>query len=126
MFTLDKRNYGNPNKRAMFRYLVAAIFTLIFGIIYEIFSHNVFSIFMVGAFVIPLAFGSVPALIIYKKGTFVPFATRHLYGSGIAVLTLGSITKGVIDIYGTTNSKLILFPIVGLSMIIMALYRSIN
>jgi len=103
--------------------LVASIFTLVFGIIYEIFSHNVFSIFMVSAFLIPLILGFIPSTIIYKKGSFIPFATRHLYGGGLAVLTLGCVTKGVLDIYGTTNSKLIAYPILGLAMIVMALYK---
>ena len=37
----------------------------------------------------------------------------NAWGSGIAALTVGSIFRGVLDIYGTTNRLVIVYPVVG-------------
>ena len=37
----------------------------------------------------------------------------NAWGSGIAALTVGSIFRGVLDIYGTTNKLVIVYPVVG-------------
>ena len=37
----------------------------------------------------------------------------NAWGSGIAAMTAGSIFRGVLDIYGTTNKLVIVYPVVG-------------
>ena len=59
---------------------------------------------MIYAFLFPLAGGALPFLAISLfQGNYPGFAARCLYHSGIATLTVGSIVKGILDIYGTTN-----------------------
>lgn len=86
-------------------YLFISLFFGIFGAIYEYFSFGVYSPFMVFAFAFPLLGGTLPALVISllpmksAPGT----SAAWLYRCGIATLTIGSVIRGVLDIYGTTN-----------------------
>lgn len=119
-------------------YLASALALAIFGAIYEYFSHGVFSYYMIYAFMIPLACGTVPYLISFirnnsrsrnsntLKNSQAPDAFSMidaikeglLYHAGIATLTLGSIMKGVLDIYGTTNRLIIVYPVLGAILVI--------
>ncbi len=94
-------------KRAA-HYLIAAAVCAIFGLIYEHFSFGVWSNFMGFAFLIPLLLGVVPSLLIRRE---IPRAAGEFYGGFVLTLTLGSLVKGALDIYGTTNAKLIAYPI---------------
>ena len=95
-------------------YAIMAVICLLIGIVYEIFSHGVISVFMIGAFTIPLIFGAVPNLIIGLVKLKVPgCASEDLCACGIITLTAGTIFKGVLDIFGTTNSLLKYYFIAG-------------
>lgn len=86
-------------------YLLISVFCALFGAVYEIYSHEVYSFYMIFAFVFPLIGGALPFLILAltdKQGNPGTVA-RNLYHSGIATLTVGSIVRGVLEIYGTTN-----------------------
>lgn len=87
-------------------YLVISLFCALFGGVYELFSHQVYSYFMIYAFIFPLAGGTLPFLLLCltKKKKYPPALPRNLYHSGIAALTVGSVLRGILDIYGTTNS----------------------
>ncbi len=182
MVTTDKKKageYAHQMIRYSFIYLAAAVFCALFGAVYEIFSHGVFSFFMIYAFAFPLVLGAVPMLWMglrtaksaEEKETpmeletdteedlwFEPYTPEenagiglhrvsleeessdsaeyrlnsrenspeperlfHLpgslelnaWGSGIAALTVGSIFRGVLDIYGTTNRLVIVYPVIG-------------
>ena len=70
------------------------------------FSHAVYSYYMIYAFAFPLVGGTLMFQIFTVTG---PAQYPHhlackLYHSGIAALTVGSIVRGVLDIYGTTNA----------------------
>lgn len=43
-----------------------------------------------------------------------------IYHMALATLTVGSILKGVLDIYGTTNRLMIAYPATGIALIILA------
>ncbi len=183
--------YADKLARYAFIYLAAAIFCALFGAVYEIFSHDVFSYFMIYAFAIPLVLGAFPMLWIalrttrrireveretsfteyeLEKEKYGTYSTNsitegeerttwseinpaietedsplwmgmnshskesefsfHLpgsfelnaWGSGIAALTVGSIFRGVLDIYGTTNKLWIVYPIVGLVLLAAGMF----
>ncbi len=86
-------------------YLIAAVFCAIFGAVYELFSYEVYSYFMLYAFAFPLCGGTLPYLIYSLfSGLIIPSRFDRLLGhAGIATLTTGSIISGVLEIYGTTN-----------------------
>ena len=104
-------------KRAV-RYALAAAVCAVFGLIYEHFSFGVWSHFMGFAFLIPLLLGALPALLMRKERSPV---TAQLYGGFVLTLTLGSLVKGALDIYGTTNGKLIAYPILAGVMLLAAI-----
>jgi hypothetical protein len=43
--------------------------------------------------------------------------TRYAWNSGLAALTTGAIFKGVLDIYGTTNKLIAVYPAAGTILI---------
>lgn len=94
--------YTSDNYKTSIKYLVISIIVFIFSLIYEYFSHGVYSNFMIFAYLIPLLFGSLPFFILKNKS--INNITKNLYHCIIATLTIASIIKGVLDIYGTTNS----------------------
>lgn len=98
-----------------FIYLIFSIICIIFGAVYEHYSHGIYSYYMIYAFIFPLCFGTFPfiTLSIYGYISFPKRISLNLYNSGIATLTVGSIMEGVLEIYGTENSLLRIFWIVG-------------
>ncbi len=80
------------------------------------FSHEVYSFYMVYAFVFPLAGGTLPFMLLSQGRVqkYPNILVRNLYHSGIATLTVGSILQGVLEIYGTTNSLSGWYWIVGI------------
>ena len=72
------------------QYFTAALFCALFGAVYELFSHSVFSYYMLYAFMIPLVGG---ALLFFLMGYFqwkIPGkVSRSLWQFGIAALTVG-------------------------------------
>lgn len=98
-----------------FAYLLAALFCACFGAAYEYYSHEVYSGYMIYAFLFPLAFGALPfvALSIRDGGPLPGRLPVNLYNAGIAALTVGSVMEGALEIYGTTNDMLRLYWLVG-------------
>lgn len=98
-------------------YLLVSLLCIIFAIIYESFSHNVYSVYMIFAFIIPLFLGWLISFIMYKRKMKVRRLGINLHNAGVATLTVGSIFQGVLEIYGTTNVKVLIYLIVGLLLI---------
>lgn len=99
-------------KKQCKKFFILSIVSLIFGLIYEKFSHEVYSIYMIGAFAIPLVFGVLVQLIIINKKLPTRFE-NSLYSAGIITFLCGSFIKGFLDIYGTTNSKIWIYLVIG-------------
>lgn len=116
-------------KKIGLKYLLAALFCIVFAAIYEYFSHQVYSDYMIFAFAIPMLGGALPFLLMTAYGSFFPGRTSiSLYHSGIMALTVGSIMHGVLDIYGTTNSLINIYWAAGALLIaagiLVAIMRS--
>ena len=95
--------------------LLLTLFCVLFGAVYECFSHEVYSYFMLYAFVFPLLLGVLPFFLRFRLGR--PFPRRaavELILSGMAFLTVGSLVQGVLEIYGTTSPLMIGYWISGL------------
>ncbi len=94
------------------KYLCFTLFVMIFGYIYELFSHNVYTYYMQYAHLIPLFLGVIPFLLLYKFRKDVKRdISITLYNNAVITLTVYSILKGVLEIYGTTNKLVIFYPI---------------
>lgn len=102
-----------------FVYICFTMFAVFFGAVYEAFSHEVYSYYMIYAFALPLFLGVFPFAFLLLRGS--PFPGRlsfNLYNSGIASLTVGCIIKGMLDIYGTTNGLLNVYFAVGIPLVL--------
>lgn len=104
MYTSDIDISEKAAKTAL-TYLIISIVCALFGAVYEIFSHEVYSFYMIYAFVFPLLGGVFPFLMmcVCHFPKYPCIVSRNLYHSGIATVTVGSIVCGVLEIYGTTN-----------------------
>ena len=97
-----------------FIYLLLALVLALFGAVYEVFSHGVYSYYMLYAFAFPLAGGALPFYGMALSYCRLPGrASRNLYHSGIAALTMGSVFEGILEIYGTTNRLVGVYWIAG-------------
>ena len=111
MYTSDKSALKN-----CIGHICVSLFLALFGAIYERYSHEVYSYYMIYAFAIPLLFGALPFGIAALKNAVPSRAVINLWNSAIAAFSVGSLFKGVLDIYGSTNRLLTVYPIVGASM----------
>ncbi len=102
-------------------YLVFTLFIVIFSSIYESFSHGVMSIFMITAFIYPLI-GLITNLFLIKKKIEVPTISSNLLLASLLTLCFGSIIKGVLDIYGTTNQLVYIYPVIGIILLLISLF----
>ena len=102
--------------------LYVTVFCALFGAIYEHFSHAVYSYFMIYAFAIPLIGSVLPQVIWQEKNMRPPRpVAMNLWNYGIVTLTVGSLAKGALDIYGTTSYLLLIYPVCGLLFCLVAL-----
>lgn len=114
-------------KKQRINYIIISLFTLSFSLIYEAFSHEVYSFYMIFAFTIPLILGAcVTSILIIIKKNGVKRLLINIYNAGIATLTFGSLFKGVLEIYGTTNSKVYVYDIIGFLCVFFCIIFIIN
>lgn len=100
-------------KKHLLYNIVGAAFLTLFGAIYEVFSHQVYSYFMLYAFAIPLMLGVLPYAVLLLKEKYPSKLFLNLWNTAIATLSIGSVFAGVLAIYGTTNSLIVVYPIAG-------------
>ena len=99
--------------------------------IYEHFSYSVYSAFMVYAFLFPLLGGCVYLrfrfyLTTSGKVKSPDSLSLSIHTAGISFLTVGSLIKGILDIYGTTNKLNLFYWIFGIILIIIELSISLR
>ena len=105
------------------RWLLATAGTVFFSAVYECFSHQVYSRAMILAFLYPLLGGLLPAtLLLLAKEKLQPGEwARSLWDTGIASLTLGSLFRGALEIYGTTSRLSTVYPVLGWALLALGL-----
>lgn len=114
----DIKEMGSEARTA-FRFLFVSLAMLVFGMVYEVFSHGVYSKFMIFAFVFPLVGGALPFFGFALAGKKIPAGVfKTLYTFGIATLTTGSLMQGALDIYGTTNGLMPVYWNVGAGLML--------
>ncbi len=106
-------------KKSAVRYFFASIFLYVFHLIYSIFAHGVDSPFMMYAFAITLVFGSLISVIMIftPKETKLGLDFRQM---GVATLVIGSLLRGVFDIYGTEVALVQVFFYLGGMMLLVS------
>lgn len=105
---------------------IMTIFTFIFDKVYGIFGHGVTSPYMTYMFLYPLLGGAlfygiimllIPSIVNKKRYRFF----YNIYNSGIAVLTVGSFLRGIMEIAGTFSTYLMAYTLVGWLCIIISI-----
>ena len=116
----------DKNRRQVLRHaageLGGAMFCAVFGMIYEVFSHEVYSYWMIYAFMFPLTAGLILLLAALKCKRPPRRKFLNTFNAASATLALGSIAAGVVSIYGSTNVLVKVYPIVGALLLLTALY----
>ena len=106
-------------------YLIISVLCAIIGAVYELFSYEVYSYFMLYAFAFPLCGGAFPYLIyaLLLEASLPSLFNRLLGHTGIATLTIGSFMTGVLEIYGTTNLLISIYWLVGGALVLGSAMR---
>lgn len=107
--------YTSDIKKVSMKYFLFALIVLVFSLIYEYFSHGVYSMSMLLAFLYPFI-GGIIYIFLSRNLDCRSKAFRmadNLFTTGIATFTVGSLFMGVLDIYGTTNKLTIIYKLVG-------------
>lgn len=105
-------------------YLIAAALCAIIGAVYELFSYEVYSYFMLYAFAFPLCGAFLYLIYALLPECALPGDFDRLLGhAGIATLTIGSFMTGVLEIYGTTNLLVMIYWILGGVLLLGAALR---
>ncbi len=96
----------------IFNCLVTAVFIAAFGAVYEHFSFGVYSFYMIYAFAFFLVGGAVFWMLMAKLKK--EFSTLFIcfWNAALTTFTVGSLLKGVLDIYGTSSPLINIFWIV--------------
>ena len=128
--------YTSDTKKSLaagLKYLAAAAVVAAAGQLYEYFSHGVYSNYMIFAFMIPLAAGAFPNLIaaaVSKKrassgsgraSAGIRSAASGLQLAAVVTLTAGSLVNGALEIYGTSNRLVAVYPAAGTVLLTAAL-----
>ncbi|MBQ1847768.1 MAG: hypothetical protein II135_07175 [Clostridia bacterium] len=112
-------------KRNLLGNIAGTAFLALFGAVYELFSHGVYSYFMIYAFAVPLIFGVLPYTLLLISRKVPGRAALNLWNSGIAAISVGCVFRGVLEIYGTTNSFSVIYPVSGLLLLTAGLITGI-
>lgn len=112
-------------KRNLLGNIAGTVFLALFGAVYELFSHEVYSYFMIYAFAVPLILGVMPYTLLLISRKVPGRAALNLWNSGIAALSVGCVFRGVLEIYGTTNSLSVIYPVSGLLLLTAGLITGI-
>lgn len=98
-----------------------AAFTALFGAIYEVYSHSVYSYYMIYAFA-PLLVISLMYLCFALFAKHPPRrVTRNLLSAYGACSAVGMTAKGVVVIFGSTNRLLIGYLIISSILLILTM-----
>ncbi|MBR5970911.1 MAG: hypothetical protein IK016_11305 [Lachnospiraceae bacterium] len=118
--------YEKYNLRKCLFYAAVTLFCFTGGLVYEYFGFGVTSSYMHLAFLIPFAGGCLPCLSAAATGCALPVKAyaAPLWRAGLATLTIGSLLRGALDIYGTDSPLLYAYLPAGLLCLSAALYLS--
>jgi hypothetical protein len=86
-------------KKELIRYIGATAFCIVFSVIYEHFSHGVYSQFMLLMYLFPLIGGVLPSALHLLIPTFRcgDQMTRSIWNCAVMTLTFGSAITGVFE-----------------------------
>lgn len=104
--------------RGVLCYSLVTLFCLSVFIVYNMFSHGVYSPFMTWLFLWPFVLGVLPCLLLHlmEKLPRPNRFTINAYNSGVAAVTVSSLLRGIFEIAGTASPLQTGLMIAGLVM----------
>ena len=109
--------------KTIITYLGVSIFAVVFDKIYSLYSHGVSSLYMDLMFLYPLIGGvlvyCVIAILIKNINYNKYRISFNIYNSGSAILTVGSLLRGIFEIAGTSSIYVNYYTIFGVMCIII-------
>ena len=118
----------NPNKKRFIKtvvsYTLITIFFFAFSRIYEAFSFGETSVHMHYLFAVPLVGGIILAILL----KVLPYFSRislNLWNSAIAIITTGTLFRGIVNLSGRSTTLDAPYWYVGISYAILAILSSI-
>jgi len=107
-------------------FTAVSVFCALFGGVYEIFSHGVYSYGMIYAFMFPLCLGALPCMVMALFSRPCKSSVSFdLYVFAIAFASAGCAVSGVLEIYGTTSSLAVVFPIAAAVLFVLAIVTAV-
>ena len=97
-------------------------FCILFAAVYEHFSFGVYSNSMIFMFMYPLIFGLIPSLVLALKAKA---PLTRLWNDGVITVTLASLIRGILEIYGTESQYTGPFMLLGVALLILGLVRMV-
>ncbi len=121
------RERRNGLSKKIHIYWAVSLFGILFGAVYEYFSHDVLSYSMIYAFLPPLILGVLLHSVLRTAqekthGRSIPMP-GGCFHAGVAALTVGMIMNGVLEIYGTTNRLISVYWIAGAVLLILGIIQ---
>ena len=114
----------NPNKKRFKKtaisYTLITIFFFAFSRIYEAFSFGETSVYMHYLFTVPLVGGIILAILL----KVLPYFSRislNLWNSAIAIITTGTLFRGIVNLSGRSTTLDAPYWYVGISFAILAI-----
>lgn len=106
----------------MITYLIVSVVCVAINYIYGIFGHGVSSAAMTYMFLYPLLCGALPFALLWLLGVQTDRISHfrlcyNAYNSGLVLLTIGSMLRGVFEIAGTSSPYVVILTICGWSAI---------
>lgn len=128
MYTSDNESSRLISARHARNYALVTCIIALFSLVYERFSFGVWSGFMVFAFAVPLILGVLPWAVntTLARPISPDPSARQLWNAGIAVLTVGCLYRGILDIYGTTSDLGTVYWIVGPVLLLLSVLTTRN
>ena len=103
----------SDTKRHLMHYVIAVILCIAINLIYSLFSHNVYSNYMIYMFLIPV--GGYLISLISDQNLY-----RNLVGGATLSITLASMLQGIIDIAGTDTIFVNILLYIGIITLIIS------
>ena len=114
----------NPNKKrfkkTVISYTLITIFFFAFSRIYESFSFGETSVHMHYLFAVPLV-GGILLAILLKVLPYFSRISLNLWNSAIAIITTGTLFRGIVNLSGRSTTLDALYWYVGISFAILAI-----
>ena len=118
--TSDIKVANKSFKKILISYTLITIFFFVFSRIYEAFSFGETSVHMHYLFAVPLV-GGIILVILLKVLPYLSRISLNLWNSAIAIVTTGTLFRGIVNLSGRSTTLDALYWYVGIAFAVIAI-----